>query len=95
MIKMGPKNFVNKTMIREYLLEQNPEIDTLISCSGSDVRFSTTDRALFEALIGFEDRKGIDVNRLIKLIEKTDIYPQRLIASAQRRFIKSSKKLKG
>jgi len=95
MIKMRLKNFINKTLIREYLLEQNHEIDTLITCSGSDIRCSTTDRALFDALISFEDRNKIDINRLIKLIEKTDIYPQRLITSAQRKFIKNSKDLKG
>ena len=81
-------------MIREYLLDKNQEIDTLITCSGDDTRCSTTDRVLFDALISFEDRSNININRLIKLIEKTDIYPQKLIASINRGFIKNSRKLK-
>jgi len=94
MIKMKLKNFVDKTLIREYLLEQNQQIDTLITCSGDDIRCSTTDRALFDALISFEDRNKININRLIKLIEKTDIYPQKFIASAKRRSIKNGNDMK-
>jgi len=91
---MKLKNFVNKNLIREYLLDKNQEIDTLITCSGDDIRCSTTDRALFGALISFESREDININRLIKFIEKTDIYPQRLISSAQRRTIRNGKDLK-
>jgi hypothetical protein len=91
---MKLKNFVNKNLIREYLLDKNQELDTLITCSGNDIRCSTTDRALFGALISFENRREIDINRLIKFIEKTDIYPQRLISSVQRRTIRNGKDLK-
>ena len=70
--------------IYRFLLAQDDKLDTLILCSSGQIDLLTTDQSLYEALGSFEDRSSIDMNRLVKLLEVTDILSYRRSMAMER-----------
>jgi hypothetical protein len=57
--------------MHRFLTQQDDKLDTLIMCGGA--RLLTTDQSLYEALASIEDKSEINISKLTKLLEATDI----------------------
>ncbi|MFH0977747.1 MAG: hypothetical protein V1837_00450 [Candidatus Woesearchaeota archaeon] len=65
------KFFLKPELIYRFLTLHDDKLETTIMCSGLDL--ITTDQAIYEALASVEDRSAIDMNKLVKLLEVTQI----------------------
>ena len=65
--------YLTAEAIYKYLLGIDDTIETLILCRSSQINLITTDQSLYEALGSIKDRTMIDYNKLVKLLEVTDI----------------------
>ncbi|MFH1850264.1 MAG: hypothetical protein ABH879_08870 [archaeon] len=66
-LMLGPEHIVS------YLAARNDELDTLILCKSAYVNLVTSDQALYEAL-GSLKAEGIDIPKLVKLLEVTHVH---------------------
>jgi len=65
------KYYLKAEVINKFLTSSDDKLETLIMVSGLELL--TTDQALYEAMASVEDRKKIDLNKLVKLLEVTQI----------------------
>ena len=64
--------YLKAESIYRFLSGMDDKLDTLIMCE-TKRSLLTTDQSLYEAIGAFKDRKEIDLNRLVKLLEVTQI----------------------
>lgn len=69
------KMYLTAESIYRFLLEQDDKLDTLILCKSSEVNLMTTDQSMYEALGSIEDKSKINFNKLVKLMEVTELLP--------------------
>ena len=66
------KIFLKAEDILSYL-KGNEELDNMITCENSKYHLITSDQRLYEALGSIKDREKININKLVKLLEVTDV----------------------
>ena len=71
------KMYLTANSIYRYLLEEDDELETLVLCTSSQVNLITTDQSLYEAIGSIQDKSAISFNKLVKLLEVTDILSYR------------------
>ena len=59
--------------IEKKIYELDEKIDTLLLCKSSEVHLMTTDQSIYEALGSIEDKSQINFNKLVKLMEVTEV----------------------
>lgn len=69
-------------MIHRYLTMEDEKLDTLIMVSALELL--TTDQALYEAMASIEDRNLINMNKLTKLLEVTQIVSHKNLNQKER-----------
>ncbi len=74
-VYLSPENLVR------YLTGLDDEIDTLISCKGTQVSLATYDLDLYEAVGTLEPTNELKTHRLLKILEVVDILPFRKAAN--------------
>lgn len=67
------KMYLKAEAILKYLLGKSEEIDTLIMCKSSEIDLVTSDQSLYEAIGSIKERNKIDYNKLVKLLEVTEV----------------------
>jgi hypothetical protein len=73
---MQQHRIVLKTeLIRRFLTQADDKLDTLIICKTAELLM--TDQSLYEALASIEDKSKINLSKLTKLLEVTDIVSHR------------------
>lgn len=67
------RTYLKAGSIYKFLLELDEELDTLILCKSSEVHLMTTDQSLYEAIGSIKDKSQINFNKLVKLLEVTEV----------------------
>jgi hypothetical protein len=62
-------------LIHKFLTQTDDKLDTLIMCKTAEL--ITTDQALYEALASIEDKASVNLSKLTKLLEVTDVVSHR------------------
>ena len=65
--------YLTSEAILKYLLNTSDNIDTLITCKGTEVNLTTTDFNLYEALGSLNETDDFRLNRLTKFLEVVHI----------------------
>jgi hypothetical protein len=71
--KSMPVFYLTSEAILKYFLNTSEDIDTLIMCKGSEVKLTTTDMNLYEALGSLEPSDGFRPQKLVKFMEQVSI----------------------
>jgi hypothetical protein len=61
--------YLTSEAILKYLLNTSDQIDTLISCKGTETHLTTTDFNMYEALGSIKEEDNFKLNRLTKFLE--------------------------
>ena len=80
-IYLTPENLL------KYLLGNDDEIDTLITCKGTEVDLTTYDQDLYDAMGSLTPNDELKMHRLLKLIEVVDILPYRKASGKNKRIL--------
>jgi len=67
------KKFLNAEMLYMYLTSET--LDRLVMCDSAEINLFTFDQSLYEAIGSVKERKDIDYNKLVKLLEVVDVHP--------------------
>ena len=81
------RTFLNAKSIYRYLTSDDKTLDTLIIYQPSELSLYTLDQSLYEALGSITDRKKINFNKLVKLLEVVEILPYRTIMKKERTIL--------
>lgn len=73
-------------LICKYLTTEDEKLDTAIICNGSKLNMLTTDQILYEA-IASADKKKININKLVKLLEITKIISHENVTGKKREIL--------
>jgi len=62
--------------ILKYLIGTDTHIETAILCAPSNLRFITSDAALYQAIGSLKDYDNVHTHKIAKLLESTIVVPQ-------------------
>lgn len=79
--------YLTAETIYKFLTGLDDKLETLILCKSSYVKFLTTDQSLYEAIGSIGDRSKIDYNKLVKLLEVTEIKPFTMMMKKPRKIL--------
>ena len=71
--KAKQRMYLTAESMYKFLLGMDDKIDTLVLCRSSEVHLITTDQSIYEAIGSIEDKSKINFNKLVKLMEVTEI----------------------
>ncbi len=92
---MKKKIIIDKIGIIRYLIGKDKTLECYIILRDSpNIELYTTDQDLYEALVSFPERDKIDINRLIKFIERVNIISYKYAFNKKRFKINEYKKIK-
>ncbi|MBT3407971.1 hypothetical protein HOD20_10215 [archaeon] len=77
--------YLKAAIIHEFL-KGNDSLETMIFCNNDKIKFVTTDQSLYEAMGSLKNR-DIDMNKLIKLAEVTEIMPFKILMQSERKIL--------
>lgn len=80
------KMYLKAEHILKYLMG-NENMDTLIMCKSAEVGLVTSDQSLYEAVGSVQNREKIDYNKLVKLLEVTEIISFRKDMKKERKIL--------
>ncbi|MGM5488746.1 MAG: hypothetical protein ACQESG_07385 [Nanobdellota archaeon] len=83
-MKQKQSMYLTAEAIYKYLMSLDESIETLIMCKSGTIKLLTTDQSLYEAMGAIEDRQAIDYNKVVKLLEVTEIRPFRVAMKKER-----------
>lgn len=81
------KYYLKAEAIIRFLEGKDEEMDTLIMCKSTEVKLYTTDQSIYEALASMKDRKDADMNRLVKLLEVTEVLSYKRVLKKNREVL--------
>ncbi len=65
--------YLKAEAIHRFLTTENEQLDNLIICKPENLELVSSDQSLYEGLASVEDKKDINLNKLVKLLEVTAI----------------------
>ncbi|MEK6967353.1 MAG: hypothetical protein AABX51_01850 [Nanoarchaeota archaeon] len=80
-IYLTPENLLR------YLAEKDDNLDTLITCKGTEVSLATYDQDIYEAIGSMRPEDELKTHRLLKLLEVVDILPFRRASGKNKRIL--------
>ncbi|MFO7711200.1 MAG: hypothetical protein R6V53_05540 [Candidatus Woesearchaeota archaeon] len=86
-MKQKQTMYLTAEAIYKYILGIDEDIETLIMCKSGTINLLTTDQSLYEAIGSIEDRSSIDYNKIVKLLEVTEIRPFRVTMKKDRTIL--------
>lgn len=81
------KLFLHAEALYRYLIEKDDNIDTLILCKNTVVDLVTSDQSLYEAIGSIEDKSTINFNKLVKLLEVTEVVSSKNSLGKERKIL--------
>lgn len=73
MIEQKQKYFIKSDKILKYLITDDDETDTLITCKSSEINLVTSDYDVYQALASIKNYDKFNLNKLKKLFEVVEI----------------------
>lgn len=73
MIQQKQKYFIKADKILKYLITDDDETDTLITCKSSEIDLVTSDYDVYQALASIKNYDKFNLNKLKKLFEVVEI----------------------
>jgi len=73
MIQQKQKYFLKAERILKYLITDDDETDTLITCKSSEIDLVTSDYDIYQALASIKEYDDFNLNKLKKLFEVVEI----------------------
>lgn len=73
MIQQKQKYFIKANKILKYLITDDDETDTLITCKSSEIDLVTSDYDVYQALTSIKEYDDFNLNKLKKLFEVIEI----------------------
>ncbi len=73
MIQQKQKYFIKADKILKYLITDDDETDTLITCKSSEIDLVTSDYDVYQALASVKKYDDFNLNKLKKLFEVVEI----------------------
>ena len=85
------QRFLTAEMILRYLIGSDDQMDTLIMCTPNETELVTTDQQLYEAIGSTKQEDNIKLNKLTKLLEGVQIFPQKQAQNRERSILKEER----
>jgi hypothetical protein len=82
--------YLRAETIYQFLTDENDELDTLVMCQNK-VNLVTTDQSLYEALGSIDDKGKINFNKLVKLLEVTEVASFKQVMHKERKILKDER----
>ncbi|TKJ17888.1 hypothetical protein CEE44_05200 [Candidatus Woesearchaeota archaeon B3_Woes] len=73
MAQQKQKYFIKAEKILKYLITDDDETDTLITCKSSEIDLVTSDYDVYQALASIKEYDNFNLNKLKKLFEVVEI----------------------
>ncbi len=89
-IQQKQKVYLRAESILRFFTTDNERLDTLIMCQNT-TKIMTTDQSLYEALGSVEDKSKINLNKLVKLLEVTEITSFKQAMNKERTILKDER----
>ena len=90
-IQKKTQRFLTAQAMLKYLMGNDDQMDTLIMCTPSEIELVTTDQQLYEAVGSTTPEDNIRMNKLTKLLEVVNIFPQKQTQNQERSILKEER----
>lgn len=69
------KRHISSTEVLRYLITEDEHLENLIIFRSTEIPLTTTDQEVYEALCSIKPYDQFKINKLVKLLETTEIQP--------------------